>query len=150
MEGRGWGNASHTIAGVFFTRLVDVLALAFGAALAFVALVADAFFGAAFVVLGLASVFLGLPAVLVPAGFAALVAFCEESAGIRLRMLGRNRCTLAAGFFSLEALAGFAAGSFLANFTVPDGPVWFLAKNVVERKSERKSERKNERTDHLM
>ena len=39
-----------------------------------------------------------------------------------------NRCTLAAGFFSLvEAAAGFAAASFLANFTVPDGPVWLLA-----------------------
>lgn len=36
-------------------------------------------------------------------------------------------CTLAAGFFSLVAAAGFAAGSFLANFTVPDGPVWQLA-----------------------
>ena len=71
--------SQRTIAGVFLTRLVDVLALAFGAALALVALVAEAFFGAALVaVLGLASVFLGRPAVLVPAGFVALVAFCEE------------------------------------------------------------------------
>ena len=64
------------------TRLVDVLALAalaLGAALAFVALVVDAFFGAAFVPV-LASVFLGLPAVLVPAAFV-LVAFYEALAG---------------------------------------------------------------------
>ena len=72
-----------TIAGVFFTRLVDVLAfaaLALGAALALVALVAAAFFGAAFVAAVLVSVFLGLPAVLVPAGLAALVTFCEDLA----------------------------------------------------------------------
>lgn len=77
MEGRG--NQVHTIAGVFFTRLVEVLAFALGAALAFVVLVVVAFFGAAFVAAVFVSVFLGLPAVLVPAGFAALVAFCEES-----------------------------------------------------------------------
>lgn len=62
----------RTIAGVFFTRLVDVLAVA---ALAFVVLAAEAFFGAALAVVGFPSVFLGRPAVLVPAGFAALVAF---------------------------------------------------------------------------
>lgn len=70
----------HTIAGVFLTRLVDVLALAalaLGAAFVFVALVVDAFFGAAFVA-GFASVFLGLPAVLVPAAFVVLVAFYVE------------------------------------------------------------------------
>lgn len=68
----------RTIAGVFFTRLVDVLALAalvLGAALAFVVLAAEAFFGVALAVAGFASVFLGRPAVLVPAGFAVLVAF---------------------------------------------------------------------------
>ena len=54
-----------------------MLAFALGAAFAFVALAVDAFFGAAFV-----SVFLGLPAVLVPAGFVALVAFYEELARI--------------------------------------------------------------------
>lgn len=75
----GGGNQGHTIAGVFFTRLVEVLAFALGAALAFVVLVVVAFFGAAFVAAVFVSVFLGLPAVLVPAGFAALVAFCEES-----------------------------------------------------------------------
>lgn len=69
----------HTIAGVFLTRLVDVLALAafaLGAAFVFVALVADAFFGAAFVAV-FVSVFLGLPAVLVPAAFVVLAAFYE-------------------------------------------------------------------------
>ena len=81
-RGRRRKGLGRTIAGVFFTRLVDVLALALGAALAFVALVAEAFLGAAFVVVVLASVFLGLPAVLVPAGFVALVAFYEESAEI--------------------------------------------------------------------
>ena len=46
-----------------------------------------------------------------------------------------KKCTLAAGFLSLvEEAAGFAAGSFLANFTVPDGPVWLLAKNTLGRK----------------
>ena len=68
----------RTIAGVFFTRLVDVLAFAalvLGAALAFVVLAVEAFFGAALAVAGFASVFLGRPAVLVPAGFAALAAF---------------------------------------------------------------------------
>lgn len=72
------------------TRLVDVLALAalaFGAALAFVALVVDAFFGAAF-----ASVFLGLPAVLVPAAFAVLVAFYEALAGALHECLGQQVC----------------------------------------------------------
>ena len=49
-------------------------AFALGAAFAFVVLAVDAFFGAAFVVV-LVSVFLGLPAVLVPAGFVALVTF---------------------------------------------------------------------------
>lgn len=63
------------MAGVFFTRLVEVLAFALGSALAFVALAAEAFFGAAFVAAVFVSVFLGLPAVLVPAGFVALVAF---------------------------------------------------------------------------
>lgn len=58
-----------------------MLAFALGAALAFVVLVVVAFFGAAFVAVVFVSVFLGLPAVLVPAGFAALVAFCEELAG---------------------------------------------------------------------
>ena len=44
--------------------------------------------------------------------------------GISLRECGvlGNVCTLAAGFFSLAA-AGFAAGSFLASFTVPEGLV---------------------------
>ena len=81
---KGWRDVREkrlrlrTIAGVFFTRLVDVLAFAalvLGAALAFVVLAAEAFFGVAFAVAGFASVFLGRPAVLVPAGFAALVAF---------------------------------------------------------------------------
>ena len=40
-------------------------------------------------------------------------------------------CTLAAGFFSLAA-AGFAAGSFLASFTVPEGPVWVLGKYMLD------------------
>ena len=45
-----------------------------------------------------------------------------------------KECTLAAGFFSLvEEAAGFAAGSFLANFTVPEGPVWLLAKSILDR-----------------
>ena len=60
---------------------MDVLALAafvLGAALAFVVLVVEAFFGADFVAAVFVSVFLGLPAVLVPAGFVALVAFYEE------------------------------------------------------------------------
>ena len=51
-----------------------VAALVLGAALAFVVFVAD-FFGAALAVAGFASVFFGRPAVLVPAGFAAFVAF---------------------------------------------------------------------------
>ena len=51
-----------------------VAALVLGAALVFVVLAAD-FFGAALAVAGFASVFLGRPAVLVPAGFAAFVAF---------------------------------------------------------------------------
>ena len=47
----------RTIAGVFFTRLVDVLAFAalvLGAALAFVVFWAEAFFGAALAVAGFA------------------------------------------------------------------------------------------------
>lgn len=92
-------------------------AFALGAAFA---LVVEAFFGAAFVV-GFASVFLGRPAVLVPAGFAALVTFCEELAKIHCESAS-EQYTLAAGFFSLAA-AGLAAASFFANFTVPDGPV---------------------------
>ena len=91
--GTGVEGLRHTIAGVFFTRLVDVLALAafaLGAAFAFVALVVDAFFGAAFVVV-FASVFFGLPAVLVPAGFVALVAFYEELAVILYESQGRQR-----------------------------------------------------------
>ena len=70
----------RTIAGVFFTRLVEVFAFAalvLGVALVFVVLVVEVFFGAALVV-AVASVFLGLPAVLVPAGFVALVAFYEK------------------------------------------------------------------------
>ena len=66
----------HTIAGVFFTRLVDVLAFAAFALGVALALAVDAFFGAAFVAV-FASVFLGLPAVFVPAGLVALVAFYE-------------------------------------------------------------------------
>ena len=66
------------MAGVFFARLVEVLALALGAAFAFVALAAEAFFGAALVAAVFVSVFFGLPAVLVPAGLAALVAFYKE------------------------------------------------------------------------
>ena len=88
----GVEGSRHTIAGVFFARLVDVLALAafaLGAAFAFVALVVDAFFGAAFVVV-FASVFLGLPAVLVPAGLVALVAFYEELAVIHYESQGRQ------------------------------------------------------------
>ena len=53
-------------------------ALVLGVALAFVVLAAEAFLGAALAVAGFASVFLGRPAVLVPAGFAALVAFWER------------------------------------------------------------------------
>ena len=63
------------MAGVFFARLVEVLAFALGAAFAFVVLAAEAFFGAALVAAVFVSVFFGLPAVLVPAGLAALVAF---------------------------------------------------------------------------
>ena len=66
------------MAGVFFARLVEVLAFALGAAFVFVALAAEAFFGAALVVAVFVSVFFGLPAVLVPAGLAALVAFYEQ------------------------------------------------------------------------
>ena len=66
---------------------MEVLAFALGAAFAFVALVVDAFFGAAFVAVVFVSVFLGLPGVLAPAGFAALVAFYEELA----RTLWENR-----------------------------------------------------------
>ena len=65
------------MAGVFFARLVDVLALALGAAFVFVALAAEAFFGAAFVAAVFVSVFFGRPAVLAPAGLAALVVFYE-------------------------------------------------------------------------
>lgn len=78
------------MAGVFFTRLVDVLAFALGAAFAFVALVVDAFFGVAFVAAVLVSVFLGLPAVLVPAGFVALVTFYEELARMLYESLGQQ------------------------------------------------------------
>ena len=45
-------------------------------------------------------------------------------------------CTLAAGFFSLvEEAAGFGAGSFLASFTVPDGPVWLSARIILDRET---------------
>lgn len=94
-------------------------AFALGAAFA---LVVDAFFGAALVAV-LVSVFLGLPAVLVPAGFVALVAFYDELAKIPCKRVDQQN-TLAAGFFSLvEAAAGLATGTFFANFTVPDGPM---------------------------
>ena len=106
--------------------MLALAAFALGAAFVFVALVVDAFFGAAFVAV-FVSVFLGLPAVLVPAAFVVLVAFYDELARLFTNVWA-NKCTLAAGFFSLvEAAAGFAAASFLANFTVPDGPAWLLA-----------------------
>ena len=115
--------------------MLALAAFVLGAALAFVALVVEAFFGADFVGAVFVSVFLGLPAVLVPAGFVALVAFYEELVRFLYESMGYKNCTLAAGFLSLvEEAAGFAAGSFLANFTVPDGPVWRLAKNTLGRK----------------
>ena len=85
-------------------------ALALGAAFAFVALVAEAFFGAAFVVVVLASVFLGLPAVLVPAGFVALVAFYEELASIHCERLGRQM------YLSGRLLFFSCSGSFWRGF----------------------------------
>lgn len=102
-------------------------AFALGAAFA---LVADAFFGAAFVAV-FASVFLGLPAVLVPGGLVALVAFYKGLAKVTCENVGLKH-TLAAGFFSLEAVAVLAAGSFFANLTVPDGPVLLSVKDILE------------------
>lgn len=67
-----------------------MLAFALGAAFVFVALVVDAFFGAAFVAAVFVSVFLGLPAVLVPAGFVAVVAFCKELTRILNESLGQQ------------------------------------------------------------
>lgn len=102
--------------------MVDVLAFAAFALGVALALVVDAFFGAAFVAV-FASVFLGLPAVFVPAGLVVLAAFYGELVKIHCESVGQKH-TLAAGFFSLvEAAAGLAAGSFFANLTVPDGPV---------------------------
>ena len=111
--------------------MLALAAFALGAAFVFVALVVDAFFGVAFVGV-FASVFLGLPAVLVPAAFVVLVAFYKELARL-FTNIWANKRTLAAGFFSLvEAAADFAAASFLANFTVPDGPVWLLATIILD------------------
>lgn len=67
-----------------------MLAFALGSAFAFVALVVDAFFGAALVAAVFVSVFLGLPAVLVPAGLVALVAFYKELARILYKSSGQR------------------------------------------------------------
>ena len=111
--------------------MLALAALALGAALVFVALVVEAFLGAALAVVGLVSVFLGLPAVFAPAGLAALVVFYRGVSEAYIEKGLGTECTLALGFFSLaEAEAGFAAGSFLASFTVPDGPGLLLAEKT--------------------
>lgn len=70
--------------------MLALAAFVLGAALAFVVFVVEAFFGADFVAAVFVSVFLGLPAVLVPAGFVALVAFCEELVRFLYESMGWN------------------------------------------------------------
>lgn len=91
-----------------------MLAFALGSALAFVALVVDAFFGAALVAAVFVSVFLGLPAVLVPAGLVALVAFYEELARHLCESLG-EQMYLGSGFlFFSGGSGGFWSGFLLS------------------------------------
>lgn len=96
----------RTAAGVLLLRLVPVLALAAGFLVVVDFLAGAAFF--AVVVLALVAIFLGAPAFFA-AGALVVVAF------------------VAAGFLA-AGLAG--AASFLASFTVPEGPLIVLAWEV--------------------
>lgn len=102
----GGGGSRRTIAGAFLTRLVDVLALALGAAFV---LAVDAFFSATFV--AVLSVFFGLPAVLVAAGLVALVTFYRELDEVVCESVGQATY-LGSGFLVFTRGGGSLRGGF--------------------------------------